>query len=70
MKKVLWKKFSYCPKCGIMLKHNIILGKHEGVMKKSLDEKSVWVEKPRLKTLLLVLMWNCLHTIREFRSSL
>ena len=50
------KEFSYCPKCGIMLKHNIILGKHEGVMKKSLDEKSVWVEKPRLKTLLLVLM--------------
>ena len=28
-----------------MLKHNIILGKHEGVMKKSLDEKSVWVEQ-------------------------
>ena len=36
------KKFSYCPKCGIMLKHNIILGKNEGVMKKKLDAKSVW----------------------------
>ena len=48
------KRLSYCPQCGIMLKYENILEKHEEVIKENLDEKSVWVEKPRLKTLLLV----------------
>ena len=39
-----------------MLKHENVLEKHAEAMKENLDEKSVWVEKPRLKSSWLLVL--------------